>query len=659
MISKLRGQWLMPRVRELLDRRIAGNFVGRTEELGSLLKIVNHEGPVVVHLHGIAGVGKSRLLAAFAEDARALGATVIQLDCCEIEPTETVLLNELGKAIGEAHGSAEQLATRLGDAGSRVIVTLDTFEVFRLMDTWLRQVFLPMLPDNVRFVLCGREAPVTAWLSDPGWQSLFKCIQLESLKQQDAAELLSRAGITGEDARFLSLLCHGHPLALTLAASMQLTLPMAFNSVVAQRVVEELSSLFLGEITDAGTRHALEAASVVRRVTRPILRALLPDTSPVQAQECLRSLPFIQPNRDGLHIHDAVREAIATTLRANHPQQYHAYRRSAHRYFISELRNTPASELWRYTADLLYLLENPVVREGFFPSCAQEYVVEPARPGDASMILESIDRHENSNNAKYMKQWWSRVPETFMVARDQKGQAAGFYCVFDPADVPAQLCQDDPVTRAWLDHLKRDPVIRQHTLFLRRWLSVTDGESPSPVQAACWIDIKRKYLELRPNLRRVYLMVVDLAPYAAAAQKLGFRVIDEACGRGYQSAMLDFGPSSVDGWLARLLAAELGVEDSGLIDCVAHELVLDGKRIGLSKLEFGVLEFLYRRPGEAVSRSSLLAHVWEQSYNGGGNVVDVVIRSIRKKLGDRSSLIETVHGIGYRFRREDAAARTA
>jgi two-component system OmpR family response regulator len=81
--------------------------------------------------------------------------------------------------------------------------------------------------------------------------------------------------------------------------------------------------------------------------------------------------------------------------------------------------------------------------------------------------------------------------------------------------------------------------------------------------------------------------------------------------------------------------------------------VLDGKRVGLSKLEFGVLEFLYRRPGEAVSRSSLLAHVWEQSYDGGGNVVDVVIRSVRKKMGERSSFIETVHGIGYRFRHEN------
>ena len=54
------------------------------------------------------------------------------------------------------------------------------------------------------------------------------------------------------------------------------------------------------------------------------------------------------------------------------------------------------SNLWRCTADLLYLLENPVVRGAFFPTGAQEFVVEPAQPQDGQRILEIIDRHEES-----------------------------------------------------------------------------------------------------------------------------------------------------------------------------------------------------------------------------------------------------------------------
>jgi hypothetical protein len=576
------------------------------------------------------------------------------LDCRGIEPTEAGFLAELAVASGGTYGSVEEVAVRLGRVGTTVVVALDTYEVFRLMDTWLRRVFLPALPDNVRFILCGREAPVTAWVSDPGWHALFRSIRLESLNQQDANELLSRIGIAIEDAKYLSGICHGHPLALTLAASLRRTQPLALRTGMAQRVVEEFSNLFLADITDSRTRQALEAASVVRRVTLPILSTMLPKASPQDAQERIRALPFVQPDRDGLHIHDAVREAIAATLRADNPQQYHAYRRSAYRHFMGELRGIPASELWRFTADLLYLLENPVVREAFFPSSGQEYALEPARVEDGPVILSVIGRDDPSTSS-YLKSWWSEAPETFSVARERNGNVAGFYCVFDPTGVPHRLCHKDPVTRAWLDHLKREPMPRQQcALFLRRWLSAQDGEAPSPVQAACWLDVKRRYLELRPNLRRVYLTLGDLTPYAAAAQKLGFRVLADAAGEGFQSAMLDFGPSSVDGWLARLVAAELGVEPDGLLDCAARELVLNGRRVGLTRLEFGVMEFLYRRPGEAVPRHSLLANVWEQSYDGGGNVVDVVIRGLRKKLGERASLVETVHGVGYRFRPDGA-----
>jgi len=650
----------MSRVRDLLDRQVAESFVGRTEELCSLRELLTDEGPVVAHLHGIAGIGKSRLLGAFAHSARAEGATVVRLDCRGIEPTEAGFLSELAMANGGTLGSAEEIAARLGRVGAKVIVALDTYEVFRLMDTWLRQVFLPMVPDNVRFVLCGREAPVTAWLSDPGWHGLFRSIRLESLEQRDAAELLSRAGVAIEDAQYLAGICHGHPLALTLAASMRRSEPIALTAGMAQRVVEEFSRLFLTDITDPQTRRALEAASVVRRVTLPILGAMLPDASPQDAQERIRMLPFVQPDRDGLHIHDAVREAIAATLRADNPQQYHSYRRSAYRYFMTELRGAPSSDLWRYTADLLYLLENQLVREAFFPSSGQEYSVEPARIEDGQAIVDTIDRHEPSVTAAYLKRWWREAPETFAVARDRNGSVAGFYCVFDPNSVPGRLCGEDPVTRAWLNHLDGQPLPRQQrALFLRRWLSVQDGEAPSPVQAACWVDVKRKYLELRPNLRRVYLTLRDLDPYAAAATKLGFRVLAEAGGDGYHTAMLDFGPSSVDGWLARLVAAELGVEEDGLLDCAARELVLNGRRIGLTKLEFGVMEYLHRRAGEAVPRSSLLASVWEQSYDGGGNVVDVVVRGLRKKLGEKASLIQTVHGVGYRLRREDTSTKTS
>ena len=189
---------------------------------------------------------------------------------------------------------------------------------------------------------------------------------------------------------------------------------------------------------------------------------------------------------------------------------------------------------------------------------------------------------------------------------------------------------------------------------MRRWLSLEAGEAPSPVQAVCWLEMKRDYMSRRPHLRRVYTVVCDLPAYGPISMKLGFQLLEgnevKLDNAVYYLAMLDFGPSSVDGWLAGLVAAELGVEEGGMLDIDARELALDGHRVSLTPLEFGVMHYLSLHEGKAVSRATLMENVWDYNYDGGSNVIDTVVLSLRKKLGERSSVIETVRGVGYRFR---------
>lgn len=160
-------------LRDRLNQQAARHFVGRTEEISYLLQLLLEQNSPVVFVHGIGGIGKSSLLEVVASQAQTLGAVVIRLDCRAIRPTDEGFLDELTMAIGGEPGDVERSAARLSQLGERVILALDTYEVFRMMDTWLRQVFIPALGDNVRIVFFGREAPVAAWYTTPGWHGMI------------------------------------------------------------------------------------------------------------------------------------------------------------------------------------------------------------------------------------------------------------------------------------------------------------------------------------------------------------------------------------------------------------------------------------------------------------------------------------------------------
>ena len=76
-----------------------------------------------------------------------------------------------------------------------------------------------------------------------------------------------------------------------------------------------------------------------------------------------------------------------------------------------------------------------------------------------------------------------------------------------------------------------------------------------------------------------------------------------------------------------------------------------GDEITLTAREYALLEYLMRRPGEVVSKTELLDHVWDASIDTAPNAVEVYVGYLRRKLGrDR---LETVRGAGYRLRPEN------
>ena len=85
------------------------------------------------------------------------------------------------------------------------------------------------------------------------------------------------------------------------------------------------------------------------------------------------------------------------------------------------------------------------------------------------------------------------------------------------------------------------------------------------------------------------------------------------------------------------------------VDLLSRKARRAGREIELTNKEFQLLEYLLRSKNRVLSRVLIIEHIWDMQFDGGTNVVDVVINRLRRKIDDgaRHPLIRTVRGVGY------------
>src|SRR5215468_354325 len=92
------------------------------------------------------------------------------------------------------------------------------------------------------------------------------------------------------------------------------------------------------------------------------------------------------------------------------------------------------------------------------------------------------------------------------------------------------------------------------------------------------------------------------------------------------------------------------------LDRLSQQVRRAGKRIELTAKEYGLLEYLMANSDRVLSRNMIIDHVWDQSFTGATNIVDVYVRHLRDKIGDpEQKLIRTVRGVGYVIAAEESA----
>ncbi|MEK7079944.1 MAG: response regulator transcription factor [Patescibacteria group bacterium] len=119
-------------------------------------------------------------------------------------------------------------------------------------------------------------------------------------------------------------------------------------------------------------------------------------------------------------------------------------------------------------------------------------------------------------------------------------------------------------------------------------------------------------------------------------------------------------PFSFDELVARMNAVLRRPEQSVATQLSVRDIELDptrrtvqkaGKDVALTLKEYSLLEFFLRHPNEALTRETIMDHVWSFDFPGFSNVLDVHMKNLRKKLDtyENEPLFETVRGVGYRL----------
>jgi DNA-binding CsgD family transcriptional regulator len=530
---------MSPAVRSVGERLAAAarNIVGRDAERARLRSLIDDDaGPAVVFVHGPGGIGKTALVAATVD--------AVVVDGHHVEPTPAHLLEAI-----HAAGDIDDVEA-FGDG--RVLV-IDGYERLAMVDDWLRNDLVPTLPASVTTVVVGRNPPNVAWRATPGWPELVADLLVGPLSDADAAALVARRGLRGAQAAAALRFGRGHPLALELSADAILRHPdLELAGGPPAEVIEQLIDVLFADL-DESARQVVEAASVLRRVTEPGLHAVLDDDVDA-AWRTVRDLPFTTVRPNGLELNGVVQEAVASRLELRAPGRTRELRRRAARTALAEAERSPG---WDATADLLHLVQNPIVRNAFIPPPGLQHPVEAARPEDLDAILSLVARVDGDTSP--IERWWELDPEAFRVLRGPRAEVRAFNVVRPADGVDDRLRRDDPLVGAFVADLSARPLPpRGRALFVRRALADTSGEDLSADLAPMIIDLKRTYLELRPELARVYTVKRDWSVQTDVMRAMGFVDLEEVA--SFTPCALDFGPGSVDGWLARHVEVETARE---------------------------------------------------------------------------------------------------
>jgi hypothetical protein len=484
----------------LADRLAAARrrrFVGREPERALFQAALNApELPFcILYIFGPGGIGKTTLLKEFAYLTEAAEMHAFYLDARNIDPAPESFIAALQAAMG-LQPPADPL-DELDRRGGRNVILIDTYEVLAPLDNWLREDFLPDLPDDTLVVFAGRRPLASAWRGDAGWEGLVRVLPLRNLNPEESRAYLSRREIPVEQHQEVLAFTHGHPLALSLVADVFAQRgDFRFRAEAEPDIVKALLEELVQKVPGPAHRTALEVCALVRLTTEDLLADVLGIADPHELFEWLRGLSLIDSGPQGLFPHDLAREALVADLRWRNPTWYAELHRRARSYYSAALQRSTGQEQQRILFNYLFLhRENPVVRSFFEWQETGTSLPDVLHPQDRPALLAMVAQHEGGEAAALAEFWMDRQPQSVLVFRDIDRQPTAFLMLLPLEQIGEDTLRADPATHAAWRYLQTHAPMRpgDRATHFRFWMARDSYQGVSAAQSLIFINAVRHY----------------------------------------------------------------------------------------------------------------------------------------------------------------------
>lgn len=582
-------------------------FVGRSAELELFRAALSRDVPdfAVLHLHGPGGMGKTTLLRQFAQIAEAAGRLCVPLDGRHLDASPTGFLTAL------------QLALRLPPETDpleaianlpNLILLLDTYELLSPLDGWLREMFIPQLPERAMVVIAGRQPPHAAWRADDGWSELTRIVSLRNLRPDESAAYLYGQGVPEEAVEHVLSVTYGHPLALSLAADLftQSKTTSAFDLKKDPDIVRVLLERFVEDIPNPIFRQALEVCAHAFTSDEALLVHCLGIDHAHNAFQWLRDLSFIEQGPFGLFPHDLVRELLEAELRWRNLLRFRELHFQVRSHIIEQIQQRSGLAQQFAVFALLFLhRNNPFMRPFYEWQSLGQLYIDMAQAADMPIINQLVRRHQGEESLAAACYWQARPQATFFVFRAASGSVAGFCQVVEIGQATAEDIAADPAVATAVRYLQTNAALRPEdvVLYFRNWMDPDHYQiSPSIFNMAAMVSI-RLFFDT-PHLAYSFIAQSNSDHYAAMFDYLRMPLAPDA---GFVMDGQPFGVFAHD-WRAEPVLEWLNImgERELLDEIIALEnLPHASQPVALSEPEFAEA---VRQALKEVRRPDLLAH---------------------------------------------------